>query len=199
MTLIESIAVLFGIACVWLVVKENIWCWPCGLVQVSLYVYIFYQAKLYSDFGLHLFYIGMQFYGWHHWLRGGKGNTKAPITRLPARAILSWCAVCLFGAAAWGYLMSRYTDASVPYPDAFTTVTSLVAQWLMARKRLENWLFWIAVDVVAIGVYLYKGLYLTSGLYAIFLVLCILGIRHWLRLMQDRPSPVPPGASPTAT
>ncbi len=181
MTLIEAIAVVFGIACVWLIVRESIWCWPTGLVQVSLYVYIFYHAKLYSDFGLHIFYIGMQFYGWYNWLHGGENRDKAPITRLSAKGIVGWSLASLAAAAIWGWTMNRYTDASVPYPDAFTTMTSLVAQWLLARKKLENWFFWIAVDVVAIGIYFYKALYLTSGLYAIFLVLCIMGVRSWTK------------------
>ncbi|MBC2607090.1 nicotinamide riboside transporter PnuC [Pelagicoccus albus] len=179
MTLIEAIAVVFGLACVWLVVKESIWCWPAGLVQVSLYVYIFYQAKLYSDFGLHIFYVGMQFYGWYHWMYGGKDRDKAPIEELSRNSILIWSAVCLLGSVAWGWLMHRFTDAVVPYPDAFTTVTSLVAQWLMAKKKLQNWHFWIAVDIVAVAVYAYKELYLTSGLYAVFLVLCVMGVREW--------------------
>ncbi len=185
MTLIEAIAVVSGIACVWLIVKESIWCWPTGLVQVSLYVYIFHQAKLYSDFGLHIFYVGMQFYGWYHWLHGGQNNDKAPISRLPVTGIVGWAALGLLGAAGWGWIMERYTDASVPYPDAFTTVTSLIAQWLLARKKLENWYFWIAVDIVAIGIYAYKKLYLTSGLYAIFLVLCIIGVRAWNRTYKS--------------
>lgn len=192
MTFIESIAVIFGIACVWLVVKESIWCWPAGLVQVSLYVYIFYQAKLYSDFGLHIFYVVLQFYGWYHWMNGGKGKDTLPITRLPRNRLFFWIAICIAGTATWGFLMERFTDASVPYPDAFTTVTSLVAQWLLARKRFENWYFWIAVDVVAIGVYLYKALYLTTGLYAVFLALCVLGIRSWnQRLIRASADTVP--------
>lgn len=184
MTLIEAIAVLFGLACVWLIVKESIWCWPTGLVQVTLYVYIFYDAKLYSDFGLHIFYIGMQFYGWYHWLHGGANRNKAPISNLSLLETLTWIVACLVGAAAWGWVMQRFTDASVPYSDAFTTVTSLVAQWLLARKKLQNWYFWIAVDVVAIGVYGYKELYLTTALYAVFLLLCIIGIRAWREKLE---------------
>ncbi len=186
MTLIEIVAVLFGIACVWLIVKENVWCWPTGLVQVSLYVYIFYHAKLYSDFGLHIFYIGMQFYGWYHWLHGGTERSKAPISKLSPFETLGWAAACLVGAAGWGWVMQSYTDASVPYPDAFTTTTSLVAQWLLARKKLENWYFWIAVDVVAIAVYSYKELYLTAGLYAVFLALCLLGVRSWSKTFSEQ-------------
>ncbi|TFH46317.1 MAG: nicotinamide riboside transporter PnuC [Lysobacterales bacterium] len=179
MTAIEAIAVVFGVICVWLTVKQNIWCWPTGLVQVFLFIFIFYNAKLYSDLILHVIYVGMQIYGWNHWLRGGKEKASLPVStmRIPGRLV--WGLVCIIGTFAWGWLMKSFTDAAVPYADAFTTVTSLVAQWLMARKRLESWWFWIAVDVIAIGVYFYKELYLTTGLYAVFLVLATIGFIAW--------------------
>jgi nicotinamide mononucleotide transporter len=178
-TAIEAIAVVFGVICVWLTVKQNIWCWPTGLVQVILFIFIFYNAKLYSDLILHVIYVVMQIYGWHHWLRGGKDKASLPVStmRIPGR--LTWGLVCILGTFAWGWLMKSFTDAAVPYADAFTTVTSLVAQWLMARKRLESWWFWIAVDVIAIGIYFYKELYLTTGLYAVFLVLATIGFFAW--------------------
>ena len=179
MNLIEIIAVIFGLLAVWLTVRRNIWCWPAGLVQVVLYVWIFYQVKLYSDLILHVIYIGVQIYGWHHWLYGGKDRTELPVTRMTIKTNAMWSAVALTGTAAWGYLMASTTDASVPYGDAFTTATSLVAMWLQAQKKLESWLFWIAVDVIAIGIYWYKELLLTSGLYAVFLILCLIGYASW--------------------
>jgi nicotinamide mononucleotide transporter len=97
------------------------------------------------------------------------------------------------GTLLWGHLMGRFTHAALPYPDAFTTVSSLIAQWLMARKRLDSWYFWIAVDVVAVGIYLYKGLYLTTGLYAIFLGLAVTGLMVWrrhIRPLGTDPSPL---------
>lgn len=189
---IEVVAVVFGLLCVWLCVKENIWCWPTGLVQVSLYVIIFYQAKLYSDTILNVIYVGVQFYGWYHWLHGGRDRGELAVSRLSAPALNGWIVVTVVGTALWGYGMASLTDAAVPYWDAFTTVASLVAQWLMARKRVENWAFWIAVDVVAVGVYLYKGLHLTAGLYFVFLIMCIEGWRAWNRTVQETtPSAVP--------
>lgn len=184
MTGIEAVAVVFGVACVWLTVRQNIWCWPTGLVQVSLYIFIFYEVKLYSDLILHVIYVFLQLYGWYHWLRGGKQDTPLPVSTLSAHARWVWIAVALAGTAGWGYLMTTFTDASVPYGDAFTTVTSLIAQWLMARKKLESWLFWIAVDVLAIGIYWYKSLLLTSGLYALFLILAILGWLAWQKSLR---------------
>ena len=181
MSPLEIIAVLFGLACVTLVVRQSIWCWPTGLVQVSLYLIIFYQVKLYSDAILQVFYIVMNIYGWYHWLHGGRERDSLPVTRLSAAGNALWIGVTAVGTALWGYGMATWTDAALPYGDAFTTVASLVAQWLMARKRIENWLFWIAVDIAAVVIYWYKGLYLTSGLYAVFLGLCVAGWIAWRR------------------
>jgi len=185
MTWIEAIAVVFGLLCVWLTVRQNIWCWPTGLVQVALYIAIFYQVKLYSDLILHIIYVFLQVYGWYHWLHGGRNRSKLPVSTLGRQSRMIWPAATTAGTVGWGYLMATFTDAAVPYGDAFTTVASLVAQWLMACKRLESWLFWIAVDVVAIGIYWYKSLYLTSGLYAVFLILATLGWFEWRKSFRE--------------
>jgi nicotinamide mononucleotide transporter len=149
--------------------------------MVSLYVVIFFHAKLYSDTLLQIVYIFVQFYGWFHWKRGGGPRGDLPVTRLSARGWAFWLAVALAGAASLGAFMAHQTDASFPYADAAIASLSLVAQWLMARKVLENWHFWIAVDILAIGVYLGKNLYLTTGLYAVFLGLCVYGLLAWKR------------------
>jgi nicotinamide mononucleotide transporter len=179
MGVIEAVAVFFGFLCVWLTIKENIWCWPAGLVQVTLFIYIFYEVKLYSDLILHVIYVFVQFYGWYHWLYGGRDRGPLAVTRLGRRGQLGWPALVVFGFLLWGYLMASHTDAALPYADAFTTVASLVAQWLMARKKLESWLFWILVDLVAIGIYWSKGLYMTSGLYLAFLIMATIGFLVW--------------------
>ncbi|MCR9115846.1 MAG: nicotinamide riboside transporter PnuC [bacterium] len=187
MTWIEGVAVVFGLLCVWLTIRQNIWCWPTGLVQVVLFIIIFYQVKLYSDLILHVIYVFMQIYGWRHWLHGGQKGDELPVTSLSGRSQWTWTGVTVVGTIVWGLGMATFTDAAIPFGDAFTTVASLVAQWLMARKRLESWYFWIAVDVIAIGIYWYKSLYLTSGLYAVFLVLACWGLFAWRRsLLQPK-------------
>jgi nicotinamide mononucleotide transporter len=186
MVWIEATAVIFGLLCVWLTIRQNIWCWPTGLIQVLLYIVIFYKALLYSDMLLHIIYVAMQVYGWHHWLYGGKGKKELKVSTLPIPLLTIWIGIAVLGTFMWGFLMSRYTNAAVPYADAFTTVASLIAQWLMARKRLESWWFWIAVDIVAIGVYSYKSLYLTMGLYAVFLVLATMGYFRWKATIADK-------------
>lgn len=180
-TWLEIAATVFGLASVYLTTRQSIWCWPTGLVMVSLYVAIFFHAKLYSDTLLQIVYIFVQFYGWFHWQGGSGPDGKLPVTRLTARGWRLWTAVSILGAAALGTGMARLTDAAFPYADAAIAALSLVAQWLMARKVLENWHFWIAVDVLAIFVYLGKQLYLTTGLYTVFLGLCVYGLVEWRR------------------
>lgn len=184
METIEIIAVVFGLICVWLTVRQNIWCWPTGLVMVSLYIFIFLEAKLYSDMLLQVIYVGLQFYGWHAWLYGGPDRSQLSVSRLAGRDVATWLAVCAAGTLALGGFMSHSTDASFPFPDAFTTTASLIAQWLMGRKKLESWLVWITVDVVSIALYSAKELYLTAGLYAVFLGLATLGFFEWRKTLQ---------------
>lgn len=179
MTGIEALAVLFGLLCVWFSIRQNIWCWPTGLIQVTLYIYIFYDVKLYSDLILQVIYVVLQLYGWHHWLHGGENRDELLLSRLGYRHLALWVAAAFAGTGVWGWVMATYTDASVPYWDAFTTVASLIAQWLMIKKKVESWYFWIVVDIVAIGVYAYKSLLLTSGLYMVFLVMATAGLVTW--------------------
>lgn len=181
LTWIEIVATVFGFLCVVLTIRRNVWCWPTGLVQVLLFIIIFYHAKLYSDLILHVIYVGMQFYGWYCWTAGRDPARQESIviSSLTPRQLAMWSLITAVATALWGYTMSRWTDASLPYADAFTTVASLVAQYLLARKFLENWLFWIVVDVVAISVYYYKVLIPTSILYAAFLVLAVIGYVTW--------------------
>ena len=185
MTTVEIIAVAFGLACVWLTIRQNIWCWPTGLVMVLLYIAIFYQARLYSDMLLQVVYVFLQIYGWHYWLHGGRDvhAGAAVISRLSAPAVTAWMFVAVVSIAALGFTMDRYTDADLAYWDATTTVLSLIAQWLLGRKVLESWALWIAVDVLSIGIYSVKELYLSAGLYAVFLVLATLGFIAWSRAM----------------
>lgn len=188
MTTIEVTAVIFGFLCVFLTIKENIWCWPTGLIQVFLYIFIFYDAKLYSDVILHIIYVALQFYGWYFWLHGGQERKEASVSELSRSWLTLSLAISVLATLLLGYLMANRTDASFPYPDAFTTVFSLTAQWLLSRKKVESWYFWIAVDCVAIGVYYAKGLHLTSGLYTLFLGMAIAGLFRWKQssgLMQD--------------
>jgi nicotinamide mononucleotide transporter len=191
-TWIEAIAAVAGLVCVWLVGRQSIWCWPAGLVQVTLYVFVFYDAKLYSDLLLHLIYIVLQVYGWYAWLHGGRGGGALAVTALTNSRRLLWLAVTFGAAAGWGTLMARATDAALPFADAFTLAASLVAQWLQTRKKIESWIWWIGVDVVGIVMFANRQLYITSALYAAFLVLCVTGFAQWRRERRGPAAPVVP-------
>jgi nicotinamide mononucleotide transporter len=180
-TLIEWIAVLLGFGCVWLNAAENIWGWPLGILNVCLYLMIFFRAKLYADVSLQVFFLGACIYGWYQWLHGGANRTELSITRSSWQEWLSYLGIGTAGLLLIGFFFDRYTDADLAYWDAYTTSFSLVAQVLLARKKLENWLIWIAVDVIAIGIYYYKGLYPTAFLYVGYLLIATGGYFNWRR------------------
>ncbi|SIQ55359.1 nicotinamide riboside transporter PnuC [Pontibacter lucknowensis] len=184
MSLVEVIGVITGIAGVWLAAKQNVWTWPISVVSVTAYVFIFYDARLYADMGLNAFYIITSFYGWYEWLYGGKGHTERKVTKVGQKELWVLIALVVAFTGGLGYFLDNYTDADLSYTDSATTAVSLMAYWLMAKKRLENWLVWLAVDVVYVGVYTYKELYLTAFLYFIFLILATIGYLDWKRDME---------------
>lgn len=186
MKAIEIVAAVFGVVSVFLSVRQNIWSWPTAIVNVGLYIFVFFGSKLYADTGLQVVYVVLNAYGWYHWLYGGKNRTELPVSRTSGRLGVLLVALGLAGTAAIGTLLARTTDASLPYLDAMTTSTSLVAQWMMTRKLLENWIVWVAVDVVYIGMYIYKSLYVTAVLYFVFLVLSAMGYAQWRRSLRER-------------
>lgn len=177
--MLEVIAVVSGVVAVFLATREHVATWPVGLVSVGLYVFIFYDAQLYSDVILHVFYVGMQMYGWWAWVRGGAGHGHLAITHLARRPLLVWVLATLAGSALWGWAMATWTDAALPWADAFTTVASFIAQYLMARKYMQHWIFWFVINLVAVGVYVNRGLWLTAGLYGVYWVLSMAGYRTW--------------------
>ncbi len=182
---LELVAVLFGIVSVSLSVREHIWAWPTALVNVALYFALFFKAGLYSDMGLQAVYFGLSLYGWYEWLYGGKGHTTLTVSRTPLRV---WAMLGAAGLVLWvtlGRLTSGLPGVALPYVDAGTTTVSLIAQFLMTRKLLENWTLWIAVDVVYIGMFIFKGLYLTAGNYAVYLILAVLGHIAWRRSLAS--------------
>ena len=179
----EAVAVVFGAAAVALTIRQRLWCWPLGLVQVALYVYVFYQARLYSDMVLHVIYVVLQVYGWYRW-RSGERGSALPVSYLSLTERAGWAMAIALAASVWGEAMLRYTDAAAPRADAFIAAASLAAQYLLAIKKLENWIVWIVVDVVAIAVYWSRDLRLTSGLYGVFLGLCVLGLVEWRKAYE---------------
>ena len=182
----EVLAVITGIISVYLSTRENIWSWPTALVNVALYFVVFYEAKLYADMGLQAVYFALSLYGWYEWLYGGENRTELHVSRSSQALGVRLAIIGIACAAILGTLLARFTDAALPYIDSATTSTSLVAQWMMTRKILENWAVWMAVDVVYVGMFIYKHLYLTSGLYTVFFVLAAMGYVQWKRSLAER-------------
>lgn len=184
----EITGTVLGVIGVALMIRQNIWGWPVGLVQVAVYAWVFYGAKLYSDAILQGFFFMIQGYGWWHWAQaktnGLSGRLALPVTRLGAAAIAGWIGIGAVATAGWGTFMQRSTDAALPHWDAFILVFSLIAQWLQARKKLECWAGWLVVNTVAIGLFWVRGLQLTAGLYVIFWVMALWGWREWRRTMS---------------
>lgn len=181
---IEIIAVLLGIANITLLIRRSIWNYPFGIVMVTLYAWIFFEAKLYSDALLQPFFFVVQIYGWYYWLKGRGDDGLVVVRRLSRGQAIAYGAAAMVGISVWGTLMARFTDASFPYWDASILAFSIVAQFLLARRRLENWLVWIAVDLLAIGLYWTKDLYPTAALYFVFLVLATVGYFNWRRIYK---------------
>ena len=182
----EILAVVFGIVSVYLSTREHIWSWPTALVNVSLYFVVFFEAKLYADMGLQVVYFALSLYGWYEWLYGGENRTELHVSRTTRTLGVRLVLVGVASAALLGTLLARFTDAALPYLDSATTSTSLVAQWMMTRKILENWAVWAIVDVVYVGMFIYKRLYLPAGLYTVFFVLAVMGFIQWKRSLAER-------------
>jgi nicotinamide mononucleotide transporter len=164
---------------VYLAAKNNIWNWPIAIVSVGIYIVIFLEAKLYADTGLQVYFLAMNAYGWWFWSRKPANAPKAPVKHITRTEILlSLIGIALFTALI-GFFLYHKTDASFPFIDSFCTACSLVAQIFLARKVVENWLIWIFVDIIYVGVYLAKGLHLTAGMYALYIYIALMGYLAW--------------------
>jgi nicotinamide mononucleotide transporter len=185
---IEWVAVVFGIVSVYLSVREKIWSWPTAIVSVGLYIYIFHKTRLYADMGLQVYFLAISFYGWWNWLYGGANHSELHVSRISARAAALLAGIGIVATVALAHVLGTYTDAAIPWADSLLAVASLIAQYLMTRKVLENWAIWVAVDVGSIGMYIYKGLYPTTFLYVVYLVLATMGWFEWKRSLRAAPA-----------
>ena len=184
-SVLEVIAATFGVISVYLSTRQNIWSWPTAIVNVGLYTIVFYQGRLYGQMGLQPIYLALSIYGWYQWLHGGERRTELRVSRASPRLLGALVALNLVLWLALAAVL-RQTDAALPWLDALLTTTSLVAQWMMTRKILENWLVWIVVDVVYVPVFISQGLHATAVLYAAFLVLAVMGFVEWRRSLVVR-------------
>ncbi|HKD79013.1 MAG TPA: nicotinamide riboside transporter PnuC [Candidatus Angelobacter sp.] len=176
----EMAGFLTGAVCVWLLIRQNIWNWPIGIANNIVYVIVFYKSGLYADSGLQFVYMAIAFYGWWNWLHGGVNRSELKANRASAIGLLGYAGIAGVVTALL-YWILRHTPSTVPFADGLTTALFLTAQYMMSRKLVENWWFWIVGDVLVIGLYIYKHLYLTSGLYLVFLAMSIAGLLEWRR------------------
>lgn len=178
--MIEILAVIFTLICVWLATKRHILSWPIGITGVILYSIVFWETKLYSDFGLQFIFLFQSIYGWIIWIRNKERKTnQVSIEKMKTNEKLLYFFTTIIGIFFLGILMKNYTDASVPYIDAFVALTSLTANWLLANRKLESWYLWVLVDIVYIGLFLYKELYFSAGLYTILFFIALKGLLNW--------------------
>jgi nicotinamide mononucleotide transporter len=172
-----------GGVCVWLVVREHLWNWPIGIANNVFFFVLFFQSRLYADMTLQIVYLGLGIYGWWNWVFGGQNHSTLTISRTTKAEWWSLVTGVIFFTGLMRWMLIQANDAA-PFWDALTTVLSLEAQYLLCRKRFENWWFWIAADLIYVPLYLSRHLPLTAVLYFVFLVMCLIGVREWARSMR---------------
>ena len=181
MSVIEIIAVVFSILYVILVANENIWCWLCAAISVSLYIYICYSAKLYLETGLQIFYFIMAIYGYLQW---NKPKKEIIISTWSLQRHLIILGVVIIASLLLGKLFEIYTDAALPIIDSFTTIFSLFATYMVTKKILENWIYWIVIDIVSVFLYFSRDLQLTAGLFTTYTIISVFGYLSWKKQLN---------------
>ena len=188
----EIIGAVTGLIYLYFSVRQKIWLWPIGILTSAFYVVVFFSSQLYADMSLNIYYLIVSIYGWYHWLRR-KDNAyhdSIKISRLLAREWLLYLATAILLACIFAFILINIPQkiglkpSSVPWWDAFLTAGSVVATWMLARKVLEQWLWWVVIDAISTGVFLYKGLYFTVGLFVVNTIMAIIGYIRWKKDWQ---------------
>jgi len=190
MSLTEILGFITGAVNVWLLARQNIWNWPVGLANNTLYIVVFLGSGLYGDAGLQLVYITLGIYGWWTWAHPGS-RSDLHVAHTPRETWMWLIPITLAAAIGLGFFLGRFTDSTVPAWDGLTTALSLAAIYGQCRKYLESWWIWIAADLMYIPLYMYKNLWLTSGLYLVFMILCLVGLQEWNKALREQNEPVP--------
>ena len=183
MNTLEIIGFVFGVLGVYLTLRENIWCFPTGLVNVGISSVLFYEQHLFADTLQQLVYIPILSFGWYKWKRRNNQQQEF-ISQLSFSETINYAVITLLFAGILGYLLRNNTTASIPWLDSAATAASFLAQYLIARKKIENWLIWIAVNILYVGIYIYKDLPLYAILFSIYLLLAISGYRTWKKQLS---------------
>ncbi|HMR44486.1 MAG TPA: nicotinamide riboside transporter PnuC [Saprospiraceae bacterium] len=193
----ETWAVIFGVLYVVLAARESVWCWFWGILSCSLWAWAAYKIyDLYIDALLQLFYVGVSFAGIWQWLRGGESKKELRISSLKIREHFLWIGLGLGLTFPTGYFFDNYTQAAATYPDAFTTIFSVIATFMVVQKKLENWLYWLAINATYVWLYSSRGSWLFTALFILYFFIAIFGYREWKKIMRmeanknlDRPFP----------
>ncbi len=181
---LEWLGTLTGFLCVYLAAKQHIWNWPISIISVGSYAILFYEAKLYGDTVLQFYFLSTAIYGWYYWIKR-REEKKKPIVKASGNQMLFCLLAIIVLTISIGYLLDSKTNSDVPYIDAFCTSVSFVAQFLMTRKILQNWLLWVFVDICYIPLYIHKDLMLTAVLYFVFAVIAWNGYRDWQKSYKN--------------
>jgi len=189
----ELSGLVFGLLAVFFLIKENIRTWPTGIIYVLISFVIFWQQRLYGDLILHVFFLVLNIYGWYYWIAGKKKNEEElPVTRTSSSFFVKVLLASGIGIFIFGYFLGNIHviwpdlgEAAVPFWDSTTSILSVTAMWLQARKKIENWLLWFVVDLLATGIYIYKGIYFYAALYGIYIFLAIAGYLAWKKSMDS--------------
>jgi nicotinamide mononucleotide transporter len=185
MTAIEIVGAIVGLVYLRLEYRASILLWPAGILMALLYIYIFFASKFYADMGIHVYYLFAGVYGWIRWVKEKAATDEMRVLSLPRRR---WWPVTAVFAGLFGLiaaLLYTCTDSPVPFGDAFTTALSVVAMWLLAHKYIEQWLWWIAINVISTGLYLWRGLYPTAVLFAIYAAVSVFGYLKWKKMWRE--------------
>lgn len=184
-TWLELVAAVLALAMVGCNMRELHWGWPLAIASSLLYVGVFAQARIYGDASLQIFFAVVASWGWFQWLRGRRADgSSLHVSRLSSRGRWGTLAACAIAWPAVSFFLIRFTDSDVPWFDGFATGLSLVGQFLLARKFIENWMVWLAVNAVSVGLFVHKGLWLTVALYAVFAVLSVAGYLAWRKRLR---------------
>lgn len=190
LTIIEWIAAALGVMNIGLLIFRSVWNFPFGIAMVSLYIFVFFEKRLYAESGLQVFFILAQLWGWYLWVKVGGDDDRVPVRWLDNLSRTAWLLVTAALSLNLGWAMHTFTNAAMPYADAGIAGASVAAQILLAYRRIENWLLWVAIDVAAVLLYIDRGLYPTAGLYGGFLVLSLIGLKEWIAAEQRARVPV---------
>lgn len=179
----EAFAVILAIIYLLLAIRQNILCWVAAFISTAIYLALMLKVGLYMESVLQLFYMAMAVYGWHSWRTGAGATRELQVSSWPLAFNILPVLIILLATAISGFMLQRYTVAAMPYVDSFTTWGAMISTWMVARKIIQNWHYWFVVDSVSIYLYANRGLWLTVLLFALYLVLIVMGLREWRKCL----------------